>query len=111
MKNDEHQIQVAICRYLDYKNIPYFAVPNGGLRNIGVARKLKAEGVKAGVADLFIMQANEEFNGLFIEVKTPTGRQQELQKNFEKLALANNYQYKIIRSVEEFIVYFSIYSW
>lgn len=111
MKNDEHKIQVAICRYLDYKNISYFAVPNGGMRNIGVARKLKAEGVKAGVADLFIMQPNEEFNGLFIEVKTATGRQQETQKNFEKLALANNYQYKIIRSVEEFIVYFSIYSW
>jgi len=110
MKNNEHYIQYAICRYLDFKKIPYFAIPNGGLRNIVVAKKLKSEGVKAGVADLFIMKPNEQFNGLFIEVKTQKATQQKTQKEFEKLALENNYQYKIIRSVEEFIVYFNIYS-
>lgn len=103
MKNQEHQIQVAICNYLDYRNIPYFSIPNGGMRNIGVARKLKAEGVKAGVADLFIMQGNQLHNGLFIEVKTPTGRQQETQKNFEKNAFANHYCYEIVRSLDELI--------
>jgi len=30
-----------------------FAIPNGGLRNVVVAKKMKAEGVKAGVPDLF----------------------------------------------------------
>ena len=55
MKSQEHQIQVAICQYLDLIKIPYFAIANGGLRNIIVAKKLKAEGVKAGVADLFLM--------------------------------------------------------
>jgi len=103
MKNQEHQIQVAICNYLDWVQIPYFAIPNGGLRNIQVARKLKAEGVKAGVADLFIMQGNQLHNGLFIEVKTMTGKQQETQKNFEKIAFENHYCYEIVRSLDELI--------
>jgi hypothetical protein len=101
MKNQEHQIQVAICNYLDWLQIPYFAIPNGGMRDIGVARKLKAEGVKSGVADLFIMQGNQLHNGLFIEVKTMTGKQQETQKNFEKLAFQNHYCYEIVRSLDE----------
>ncbi|MGH9837274.1 MAG: hypothetical protein ACREEM_00645 [Blastocatellia bacterium] len=34
-----------------------YAVPNGGDRNLYVARKLKAEGVMAGVADLCLPAA------------------------------------------------------
>lgn len=109
MKNQEHQIQVAICNYLDWLQIPYFAIPNGGMRNIGVARKLKAEGVKAGVADLFIMQGNQLHNGLFIEVKTMTGKQQETQKDFEKLAFKNKYCYEIVRSLDELIEKLNLY--
>jgi len=103
MKNQEHQIQVAICNYLDWLQIPYFAIPNGGHRFEGVGKKLKYEGVKAGVADLFIMQSNQLYHGLFIEVKSLTGRQQETQKNFEKIAFANHYCYVIVRSLDELI--------
>ena len=31
-----------------------FAIPNGGKRHIGTARKLKAEGVRSGVPDIFL---------------------------------------------------------
>ena len=48
----EHQVQVAICNYLDLRKVCYFAIPNGGKRNIITASKLKAEGVKKGVPDL-----------------------------------------------------------
>ena len=30
MKNDEHEVQKAICQYLDMRKIFYFAIPNGG---------------------------------------------------------------------------------
>jgi hypothetical protein len=46
-----------------------FAVPNGGKRHIGVARKMKAEGVKAGVPDIVLPVARKGFHGLFIELK------------------------------------------
>ena len=100
---NEHQIQVAMCQYLDLIKIPYFAIPNGSLRNIIVAKKLKAEGVKAGVADLFLMIPNKIFHGLFIEVKTSVGRQQPSQKDFEKIAFDSGYCYEVVRSLDDLI--------
>ena len=103
MKNQEHHIQVAICQYLDLVKIPFFSIPNGGMRNVIVAKKLKAEGVKAGVADLFLMIPNKIFHGLFIEVKTPVGRQQTSQKDFEKIAFDSGYCYEVVRSLDDLI--------
>jgi len=39
----------------------------------------------AGVADLFIMAARAEYDGLFVEIKLPKGRAQESQQHFENL--------------------------
>ncbi len=46
-----------------------FHVPNGGHRNKVVAAKLKKEGVKAGVPDLWFMQARGAHPALVIEFK------------------------------------------
>jgi hypothetical protein len=71
----EHQEQVALMQWakLQHKAMPalelMFAVPNGGARNVVVAKKLKGEGVKAGVPDLFLPVARKPYHGLFIEMK------------------------------------------
>ena len=44
------------------------AIPNGGKRAISVAKKLKAEGVKRGVPDLFIPELK-----LWVEMKKVKG--------------------------------------
>lgn len=106
MKNIEHRLQVACVRWfrLQHKDILIFAIPNGGQRNVIVAKKLKDEGVLAGVADLFVMYANKYgYNGLFIEMKTKTGRQTESQKEFEQYCLTHNYRYEVCKSFEEFV--------
>ena len=50
-----------------------FAIPNGGKRHIAIASKLKLEGVKSGVPDLFLPVSRRGFNGLFIEIKRIKG--------------------------------------
>lgn len=103
MNQDEHKLQVAICKYLDLCGYEFFAIPNGGLRNIKVAAKLKQEGVKAGVADLFVALSNGKYHGLFIEVKVGKNRQQPNQKIFEQKVLENGYQYKVVRSIDDMV--------
>ena len=50
-----------------------FHIPNGGWRAPATAAKLKAQGVKAGVPDLFLPVARGGFHGLWIELKRKSG--------------------------------------
>jgi len=61
-----------------------YAVPNGGDRAMAVAVKLKAEGVKKGVPDLFlpVMQFDSGYHGFFIEMKYGQGKLSPEQKRF-----------------------------
>ena len=71
----EHQEQVALMQWAKLAEAKYpelallYAIPNGGKRHIGVARKLRAEGVKSGVPDLCLPVARAGFHGLYIELK------------------------------------------
>lgn len=103
MRNElEHKLQVAICKWLDWtQEFYFFSIPNGGARHRLVAIKLKMEGAKAGVADMFWMVSNKKWNGLFVEVKIDKGIQQPNQKAFQAIALAHGYYYAIVRSIED----------
>lgn len=50
-----------------------FHIPNGGRRNAAEAARFKAEGVKAGVPDLFLPVARNGLHGLWIEMKRREG--------------------------------------
>lgn len=47
------------------------AIPNGGQRDRVTAGKLKAEGVKSGVPDIFVPITRPYLSGLYIEMKKP----------------------------------------
>ena len=88
----EHNIQVAVvqsCRLLERKYPELrclMAVPNGGKRHISVAVKLKREGVKSGVSDLFIALPIKGYShGIWIELKAPDGVLSANQKDFLEL--------------------------
>jgi hypothetical protein len=71
----EHDIQVAFFEAVRLNTPRYpelalmYAIPNGGHRDVRVAVKLKAEGVKAGVLDVHLPVARGGYIGLWIEFK------------------------------------------
>lgn len=88
MKNREHELQSAFFDWVFvYANrhpelFLMFAIPNGGLRDKRVARRLKAEGVKAGVPDVFLACARGGYHGLFAEFKVPPNTLTNSQARF-----------------------------
>ena len=84
--SSEHAEQsslITICRQWEgeYPDLALLhAIPLGGLRHKAVAAKLKAEGAKAGVPDLFLAVPRGAWAGLYLEMKwdrnTPTEKQQ-----------------------------------
>ena len=56
------------------------AIPNGGHRHIGVARKLKAEGTRAGIPDYTLYVSRGGYNALLIELKHEKGILSKSQK-------------------------------
>jgi VRR-NUC domain len=77
--NSEHHEQACLMEWatLAASTLPQlhnlFAVPNGGHRHITVAMRMKAEGVKPGVPDLFLAWPSNGSPGLFIEMKNRVG--------------------------------------
>lgn len=106
-RNDfEHELQVQVMKYL---NLQYpeldrqiFAIPNGGARDAVTGKKLKDEGVLAGVWDLFVGVPSGDYHGCFIETKWGKNGLSKSQKKFRK---ANNkhYYFFVYRTLDEFI--------
>ncbi|CAN8140347.1 VRR-NUC domain-containing protein [uncultured Thiomicrorhabdus sp.] len=79
----EHEEQKGFINWFRHKfpHLLIFAVPNGEKRAISVAKRLKAEGVLAGVPDLFILLPDGET--LILEMKREKGgRLSPQQKDF-----------------------------
>ena len=100
MTEDQIQAKIIIYYRNKFKGL-IFSIPNGGTRNILEAKKLKATGLLAGVADLIILKPNAEC--IFVEVKTEKGVQSEVQSIFEKKVTDLGFKYYLVRSFEEFI--------
>jgi hypothetical protein len=78
-----------------------YAVPNGGDRNLHVARKLKAEGVLAGVADLCLPAARRGYHGLYLEMKSEEGVATEDQKEFLRGVSGEGYCAVVARGIDD----------
>lgn len=84
MKSIEHEIQKAYFKWASMQKVPgldlLHANANGGHRHLLTAVKLKSEGVKAGVPDVYLPAPRGGFCGLAIEFKAPDGNPSKEQR-------------------------------
>jgi len=109
-QNPEHQEQKAFferIRALALVDKRYeaaarrtFAIPNGGGRSKGEAGKLKAEGVTAGVLDIFCSIAIGVHHGLYIEMKSMTGYASREQREFVADSIQHGYAAVVCRGAD-----------
>ena len=77
-------------------------IPNGGSRNAIEAARLKAQGVKPGVPDIFLPCAKKGFYGLYIELKRQNGgRVSEEQKSMIDALRDEGYKVAVCKGWEE----------
>lgn len=85
------------------------AIPNGGKRHIATAVRLKKEGVKKGVPDVFLPVPKCESNkvcvilktGLYIEMKSKKGKLSESQQDWIERLRMQGYRVEVCCSFEE----------
>jgi len=86
-----------------------FAIPNGGLRDKVTASRLKMEGVKTGVPDIFLpvprlviaggMSVTR--HGLFIEMKKEKGTVQDNQRDWQAKLIEQGYAWEVCYGWEQ----------
>lgn len=82
------------CKYPEL--LWMFAIPNGKLRSIIDGANLKAEGVKAGVPDIFLPVKRAHYGGLFIELKrVSVGRVSDVQNTWIAALVRLGYAAKV----------------
>lgn len=87
--------------FLETGALRLFAVPNGGLRAIQEAVRLKAEGTQRGVPDLMLPIPRHGFAGLFLELKAPRGTTSPEQRDWLAFLAAVGYAVAVAWSTDE----------
>lgn len=100
----------------------FFHIPNGGLRTAVEGMSFKMQHAKAGVPDYFLampklcdrwadgqrLSDNDE-HGLFVELKTATGRVAPAQLAWHTALRQQGYRCEVVRSLPEFITLLTEY--
>lgn len=114
-QGDEHDLQKIFFQWLTkfLINDPYLylchAIPNGGTRDKITAGRLKAEGVKAGMPDVFLPIPKKFFHGLYIEFKTKTNKPSEDQRIVMLMLEKQGYKVVCVNTLEDAINEYSYY--
>lgn len=102
----EHEIQVAVVKYLSKLKIKCFAVPNGFVRgssdrveNARYVNYMKSEGLKNGAPDLVLLPGSGKV--VFLELKTKKGKPSEYQLEWQQFFNQNQYIYTIAYGFDE----------
>ena len=107
MKHDEDRTQAAVMSWAAMRKATMpeldmlYHIPNGGSRGLLEAVRLKRQGVKPGVPDLHLPIARGGYIGLWIEMKTATGRLSEDQRRIIAMLRAEGHRVEVCRSAAD----------
>jgi len=109
----QHQINVIRWSMINRAHYPelalLFHIPNGGSRDVREAKHMKEQGVKPGVPDLFLPIPRGKHHGLFLEMKTPTGRASAEQNYWLEQLRARGYVAALCRGWKEAVHMIEVY--
>lgn len=103
----EHTIQAQLLGVLVVAIRPelrVIAIPNQGKRSLITGRRMVAEGLTKGVADLLIMFPADEGAIAWLEMKTPKGRLSDEQHGFHAICERLGHRWGMAQSVEEALI-------
>lgn len=79
-----------------------YHTPNGGSRNHIEAARLKAQGVKAGIPDIYLPVSRSNYHGLYIELKRQHGgRLSPDQKEMIPKLRAQGYRVEVCKGFQQ----------
>lgn len=119
-----HEFQVALIKHLKLHEGRFpdleliHANPMGEKRDKGTGAKLKAEGAKKGIPDLFLPVATHfvecceqyiGYNGLYIEIKIGKDDLSDVQKWWKERLERQGFDYYVARDMMETLNYIKAY--
>jgi hypothetical protein len=115
LKLSEHQEQSKVIQWANAHSFIYaplgllYAIPNGGLRNKIVGKKLKREGVKKDFPDLCLPVARKGKHALYIEMKIIGGEARPGQLVIKELLEAQGNQVVVCQGADDAISVLLLY--
>jgi hypothetical protein len=107
LKISEHQLQKQVMAYIEREratpDIYAFAIPNAGLRSLRMGARMKAEGLRAGMADIGVMLPLGRI--VWLEMKSHKGRQSIEQKGFEARCERLGHPYAVAKNFDEAVMF------
>ncbi len=100
-RRDEEDLQTTLVEWLRWAAKPgsiWFHVPNQGKRGKATGGRLKAMGLRAGVADLLFVLPDGI--AAFMELKTGTGKQSKPQIQFERDCFEARVPYVVVTNFD-----------
>jgi hypothetical protein len=97
MKHQESSDQQALFQWSKLMQGQYpelsllHSIPNGGKRNLIEAVRMKKEGIKSGVFDMFMPVARGDYHGIYLEMKIKGGRVSDNQKWWQRETTKQGY--------------------
>lgn len=91
LQTSETSEQITVIEFCDLFNIPVVHIPNEGKRSAINGAMLKRAGLRKGFPDLFIPLPRKGYHGLFIEMKTKSGKATDEQIEWMRTLDRNGY--------------------